>query len=118
MNSKFQPIASIEALDPLFDRSFTEPVVLLKHSNSCGTSAYVFEIMSEVPGDIHLVTVQERRDISNAIADRTGIRHQTPQVFVIVNGEIAYTASHFNISPDAIGKVISGQAANRLAGNV
>jgi thioredoxin 1 len=102
MNSQFRPIASIEALDTLFERSFAEPVVLLKHSNSCGTSAYVFEIMSEVPGDVHLVTVQERRDISDAIADRTGVRHQTPQAFVIVDGEIAYSASHYNISPQAI----------------
>ena len=91
MAASFNPIDSIEELDTLFERSFTEPVVLFKHSNSCGTSAYVFEIMSEFKGDIHLVTVQERRDISNAIAERTGIRHQTPQAFVIVNGEIAYS---------------------------
>lgn len=106
MNSQFRPIKSLQDLDILFAHSFTEPIILLKHSNSCGTSAYVFEIMSEVPGDIHLVTVQERREISNAIADRTGIRHQTPQAFVIVNGEVAYSASHYNISPEAItGKV-------------
>lgn len=108
MSASFRPIDSIEELDTLFERSFAEPVVVFKHSNSCGTSAYVFEILSEVTGEIHLVTVQERRDISNAIADRTGVRHQTPQVFVIVNGEIEYSASHYNISPEAIGKVISG----------
>lgn len=107
MTSQFLPIASIEALDKLFERSFTEPVVLFKHSNSCGTSAYVFEIMSEVVGDIQLVTVQERRDVSNAIAERTGIRHQTPQAFVIVNGEIAYSSSHYNISPEAINDMVS-----------
>lgn len=107
MNSKFRPVESLQDLDILFAHSFTEPVVLFKHSNSCGTSAYVFEIMSEVPGDVHLVTVQERRDISNAIADRTGVRHQTPQAFVIVNGEIAYSASHYNISPEAITDKVS-----------
>lgn len=107
MTSQFLPIVSLEALDTLFERSFTEPVVIFKHSNACGTSAYVFEIMTEVPGDIHLVTVQENREISNAIAERIGIRHQTPQAFVIVNGEIAYSASHYNVSPEAISKTVS-----------
>lgn len=107
MASQFLPIASIQALDTLFERSFTEPIVIFKHSNSCGTSAYVYEIMSEVPGVIHLVTVQESRDISNAIAERTGIRHQTPQAFVIINGEIAYSSSHYNISPQTITDKIS-----------
>lgn len=107
MTASFHTIESLQDLDMLFARSFTEPVVLFKHSNSCGTSAYVFEIMHEVPGDIHLVTVQERRDISNAIADRTGVRHQTPQAFVIAGGEIAYSASHYNISPEAISNTVS-----------
>lgn len=114
MTSQFLNIASIEALDTLFKRSFTEPVVLFKHSNSCGTSAYVFEIMSEVSGDVHLVTVQERRDVSNAIADRTGVRHQTPQAFVVVNGEIAYSASHYNISPAAITDMVSKLSTRNL----
>jgi bacillithiol system protein YtxJ len=107
MSASFRSIDSIEELDTLFERSSTEPVVIFKHSNSCGTSAYVFEIMSEVTGEIHLVTVQERRDISNAIADRTRIRHQTPQAFVIANGEIEYSASHYNISPEAINDMVS-----------
>jgi bacillithiol system protein YtxJ len=107
MTSQFLPIASIEALDTLFERSFAEPIVIFKHSNSCGTSAYVHETMSEVPGTIHLVTVQDHRDVSSAIAERTGIRHQSPQAFVIANGEVAYSASHYNILPEAITATIS-----------
>lgn len=107
MNSNYQNIASLETLDDLFQQSAAEPIVLFKHSNSCGTSAYVHEIMAEVPGNVHIVTVQERRDVSNAIADRTGIRHQTPQVFIIKNGEVAYSASHYSISPDDIAKTIA-----------
>ena len=71
MNSNFKNISSLESLDELFQRSAIEPIVLFKHSNSCGTSAYVHEIMATVPGDVHIVTVQERRDVSNAIAERT-----------------------------------------------
>lgn len=107
MKSNYQNIASVESLDELFRLSAVEPIVLFKHSNSCGTSAYVHETMATVPGDVHIVTVQERRDVSNAIADRTGIRHHTPQVFVIKNGEVAYSASHYSISPDEIAKTIA-----------
>ncbi len=107
MNSTFQAISSLESLEDLFQLSLNEPVIIFKHSNSCGTSAYVHEIMAEVPGKVHIVTVQDRRDVSNAIAQRTGILHQTPQVFVVKNGEIAYSASHYSITPDAIAKTIA-----------
>lgn len=107
MNSNFKNISSLDSLDELFRLSAVEPIVLFKHSNSCGTSAYIHEIMAAVTGDVHVVTVQERREVSNAIADRTGIRHHTPQVFVIKNGEVAYYSSHYSISPDDIAKTIA-----------
>jgi bacillithiol system protein YtxJ len=38
------------------------------------------------------------RDISNAIAEKTGIYHQSPQAIVLVNGEVKYQDSHSEIS--------------------
>jgi thioredoxin 1 len=102
MGPEFINIGSIDELESLFERSGAEPVVLFKHSNSCGTSAYIHEIMGELPMAVHVVTVQERRDISNEITSRTGILHHTPQVFVIKNGEVVYSASHYGISPEQI----------------
>lgn len=98
----FKDIGSIDELNRLFEDSNEAPVVIFKHSNSCGTSAYIHEILGEVPATINRVTVQNSRDISNAIATRTGVLHQTPQVFIIRDGRVVHSSSHYNISPERI----------------
>ena len=102
----FREIENIEALTKLIEASSTEPVVLFKHSNSCGISADLYEQMSAVNGVINLVTVQISRNISNEIESRLGIRHASPQAFVIKDGKAVYSASHYAISPAEIEKHI------------
>lgn len=102
----FKDIGSIDELDRLFEDSKEAPVVIFKHSNMCGTSAYIHEIIGEVPATINRVTVQESRDISNAIAARTGVLHHTPQVFIIRDGKVVHSSSHYSISPEIIGEIL------------
>ncbi|MFM1898099.1 MAG: hypothetical protein RL577_339 [Bacteroidota bacterium] len=42
------------------------------------------------------------RDLSSSIADRTGVRHESPQVLIIDKGECCYHASHMEISVASI----------------
>jgi bacillithiol system protein YtxJ len=107
MDSRFKPIDSLEELDRLFELSDTAPVVLFKHSSTCGTSFYINELMETVTADVHRVIVQDRRDVSNYIADRTGVRHQSPQVFVIRGRKVVYSASHYSITPDAVANAVA-----------
>lgn len=100
-------IDSIEKLDALFERSHTEPVVLFKHSNSCGISSHVFEMASEVEGELNVIVIQQNRDLSNEVAVRTGHTHQSPQAFVLVNGKPVYHATHYGINADAINATIA-----------
>lgn len=102
MPANFVKIESLEQLDALFETSFTEPVALLKHSNSCGISSHVLEMVSEAEGTINVVVIQENRPISNEIAVRTGHRHQSPQAFVLKNGRAIYHATHYGIDPSKI----------------
>jgi bacillithiol system protein YtxJ len=48
---------------------------------------------------VNLIVVQDHRAISNEVERRTGRRHQSPQAFVIKNGEPVYHASHYAIDP-------------------
>lgn len=105
--AKFKSIATNDALDELFERSFDEPVIIFKHSNSCGISSHVMEIVDGVGNEINFVVVQDDRDISNEISNRTGHRHHSPQIFVIKNGKPVYHATHYGIDPDAIEKAIN-----------
>lgn len=106
MSANFVTVDSLASLDALFERSFVEPVVLFKHSNSCGISAHVKEMITEVEDDVNIIVVQTDRDVSNAVETRTGYRHQSPQAFVIRNGKAVYHATHYGIDPSDIGNAL------------
>lgn len=107
MPANFVKIESLEQLDALFESSFTKPVALLKHSNTCGISSHVLEMAAEADGTINVVVIQENREISNEIATRTGHRHQSPQAFVIKDGKAIYHATHYGIDPLKIGESLN-----------
>ena len=111
MAANFIELDSREQLDELFMRSHTMPVVIFKHSITCGISSGVYREVSNVEGDINLVIVQHSRDISNAIAVRTGIRHESPQALVLQDGLPVYHASHYDIEAAAIGKYLETAGA-------
>jgi bacillithiol system protein YtxJ len=74
MTANFLKITSLDHLDELFERSKAAPVLLFKHSNRCGISSHLMEMVGQIDADVHFVVVQENRAISDAIAERTGYR--------------------------------------------
>jgi len=89
-------------LEAAIEESRVRPVLLFKHSTSCGISSGVFRDVSAVEAEINLVIVQTDRDISNEIERRTGIKHESPQAIVLKDGEAVYHASHYDITIDDI----------------
>jgi bacillithiol system protein YtxJ len=106
MAAEINPLVSPDVLDALFEDSHRGPVVLFKHSSSCGISAHMLEELRAVEAAIHVVVVQKHREISNAIERRTGHRHQSPQAFVIKDGKAVYHASHYGIDVDTISRLL------------
>ncbi len=102
MAANFIKVDSIERLDALFEESHTKPVVFFKHSSTCGISAGVRDIVSKLDAELNLIIVQTERDLSNEIAARTNIRHQSPQAIVIKDGRAIYHESHYDITPEDI----------------
>ncbi|MCU1290005.1 MAG: ral stress protein [Acidobacteria bacterium] len=109
MSANFIKVDSTEKLEALFSESHEKPVVLFKHSTTCPISSGVYEEVSRVPADINLVIVQSSRDLSNAIAAKTGVRHESPQAIIIKNGEPIYHASHFDVTAKDIINELSGE---------
>lgn len=99
----FSEVTSIEQLDDVFEASSTGPIVILKHSTTCPISHGVYEEVSRFSGTVHLIVVQTSRPLSNAIAERTGVKHESPQAMVIRNGEVLYHASHYDVTAKDIG---------------
>ena len=107
MNAKFHEINTFEELETLFQQSFNAPVVLFKHSVTCPISMNVHADISEADAEINLIIVQKARNISTEIAQKTGIRHESPQAIVLKNGKAIYHASHYDITAEDIQRVKS-----------
>jgi thioredoxin 1 len=87
-----------EDVEAMLQASHEGPVVVLKHSIACAASARgeaQFALL-EAPDDPprYAVVVQYARAASRYVAERLGVRHETPQVLVIRNGEVVLHLSH------------------------
>ena len=101
-----------EQLDEIKQLSFDHPVVIFKHSVSCGISAmakHKLESSWDFPADaLHFfyLDLLANRSVSNLVAETFGVVHQSPQILVIRNGEAVYDTSHHMVSTEAIKKAI------------
>lgn len=106
----FTELNDAERLDELLSESAEQPVILFKHSSTCSISARAYREMTKVERPIALVTVQKTRPLSNEIARRFELQHETPQVLVVRNGKLAWSASHFRITADAVSRAVEEAA--------
>ena len=106
MGSNFSPVEDGAALDALLARSHESPVLLFKHSNTCPISARAYREMREVKAPVSIVVVQKSRDVSREVESRTGVQHETPQALVLRNGQAVWSASHFEITADAVERAL------------
>jgi len=86
------------------DAAFAEPLfLLLKHSPVCPISNSVrLEVETFVADhpEVHvgMVDVIAGRLISQAVATRTGIQHESPQALLLKDGQVAWHANHWRIT--------------------
>ena len=106
MGNNFSRITEVAELESLIDRSKQGPVVIFKHSLTCPISASAFEKMQRYEGAVDLVEVQRARALSNEIAQRLGVRHESPQIIVVRNGQVLWDASHFKITAEAVAEAV------------
>jgi bacillithiol system protein YtxJ len=107
-------LTSPDQIDALLEESSTRPVLLFKHSVSCGTSAYALDELQELLDRNHVtdvryavVVVQSDRATSNAIATRLGVRHETPQALLLRDRRVVWSASHHRLTADTIAKAVT-----------
>lgn len=101
-----QPLTRLDQIDHLFLAE--RPVLVLKHSPTCGISAQAYEelaavLREQLPlGAAFLLSVSDHREVSRALAARTRIRHESPQVLLFAGGEVRWQASHFRVTADRV----------------
>ena len=101
-------LQSMEQLEQIQKQSIERPVVIFKHSTRCGISSMTlrrFEKEYDVPeGSIELyyLDLLSFREISNEVAGRFQVWHQSPQILIIRNGQTVAHASHHGIQAGMI----------------
>ncbi len=114
-------ITTIDQLDACLKGSDDKPLFIFKHSTRCpissGANARVREFIEsgrasgEAAPEIYLLKVVESRAVSNALADRLRVPHQSPQLLFIDKGKCTWNTSHHNINANNIEKAIQSAAA-------
>ena len=102
MQDQFTPIADTDTLEQLVARSTDAPVILFKHDTACPISARAYRELSQLGQEVCLLEANRAQELSNAVTARTGVRHETPQVIVLRNGQAVWSASHYDVTRDAV----------------
>lgn len=111
-NAKFFTLDNIEQLNEIDEISNTKPVVIFKNSTRCFISKTVLKQFeaefnySVDQIDWYLLDLLNYRDISNEIAHRYNVTHQSPQIIVIRNGKAVFNESHDGISAEDLKQFI------------
>ena len=96
-------IVDEDQLDEILNLSTVKPVIIFKHSTRCGVSRIVLnqfeKKLSKSTNDpyFYFLDLIKNRSLSNRIAEKFNIIHQTPQLIVIQNKEVMAHNSHFGI---------------------
>jgi bacillithiol system protein YtxJ len=105
-------LQSMEDLDAAENISKEKTVILFKHSTRCSVSRFVlkqfentYAIGSDV-AELYFLDLIEYRAISDEIATRFGVTHQSPQMIVLKDGRQVYNSSHEHIDANSLEQVI------------
>ena len=98
-------LTSEEQIDQVIAASEEKPVLLFKHSTRCSISSMSLDrlLRNWKPEDADKITpyyldLIAFRSVSNRVAERFGVPHESPQVLLIQNGKVTYHESHYGIS--------------------
>jgi bacillithiol system protein YtxJ len=125
MHPDLTAVEHLDELHRLIAESESRPVLLFKHSHTCGVSMEALDELVSHMNDREpegsaphrrgtpryaMVTVQTHRAVSNAVALKLGVRHETPQALLIRDGKVVWSASHFRVTAAAVDDAIRNQS--------
>lgn len=92
-------------LETLLDMSFVEKCIIFKHSTNCHISKIVLKNFENGIGQVnsdgvsyYFLDLLQYRNISNLVAQKFNVKHESPQILIIKEGEVIQHASHQDIS--------------------
>ncbi|MBR9861514.1 bacillithiol system redox-active protein YtxJ [bacterium] len=85
-----------------------EKFIVFKHSYRCAISSTVLnrvegklkEVSESLP--VYLIDVVQERSLSQDLASRINIKHESPQIIMLNGSTVVNHASHMGITPELI----------------
>src|SRR5690606_24093784 len=104
MDNSWKKIEDPDQIEEIKKESQNRSILIFKHSTRCSISAMAWDRLkrnwkaedSEKLSPYYLDLIRYR-ELSNEIAERFAVEHESPQVLIIKNGEATYHASHMGI---------------------
>lgn len=106
------PLTALKQLDDVLKQSHEKPVVIFKHSTRCGISRMVlrqFEKQLDFEANhvkFYFLDLLTFREISDEIAIRFQVHHQSPQLIIIKSDTVLNHCSHYEINATILKKYI------------
>ncbi len=93
----------IETQKALSEMLTQERALIFKHSTRCPISSHAHQEIEKLVDTasgtpVYKVHVIENRELSNLVADRTGVPHASPQVILLEGGRAVWNDSHFGVT--------------------
>lgn len=91
--------------------SYAHPIVIYKHSVTCGRSQMALEEIQELLAarrnvTVFQVTVQSAAAASAEVASSLQVRHESPQAIVVSAGAVRWHGSHWRVNRDHLGQAL------------
>src|SRR5688572_21820556 len=98
-------LTSTEQLDQIREESDKHPVLIFKHSTRCGISRTALDRL-ERNWDVnqmdrvktYFLDLLSHRDVSNEVANRFDVEHESPQLIIVEKGKAIVNKTHLAIN--------------------
>ncbi len=97
-------LQSKDVVDQIINiESTSKTCIIFKHSTTCSISGMAHYRLSDDwdakldETSFYYLDLLAYRDVSNYIAEKLQVHHESPQVIIIKNGEAVYDVSHLDI---------------------
>ena len=112
MALNWEEIKSTSVLEDRFNEVSDRPKLFFKHSTRCSISSMSLRMFerawdTSLEVDLYFIDLIAHRDVSNLLAELSGVQHQSPQAIVIRNNEVVYHDSHGTIDADKIKSLLN-----------
>jgi len=106
------PLISVEEINTIIEISKIQPILIFKHSTSCGISRMIMKQFESLFNEenkhlkVYYLDLLNFREVSSKLSEVFQVIHQSPQLLVIKNGISVYDKSHYEITGVNLSKYI------------